>query len=253
MNKTTSSMIPTQTELDMLKRNIVTIKRGMEEIDTKTVEVGVALLEIQDRKLYRFSGLTFAEFVDKEFNRSREWAYKIIKGQKALLSLPEGKRDSVKSQRAKETLADIPEGKRESAVDTAGDNPTSGQLKRSVKPTEVHELDQTGNVIPPEILNDWNRALKCKTLVDSISNVKCSLEKATADEDVIIAEIPNLVLAALKNVYKDLGRIIPYTVCTSCRGLQRGKCGLCKGRGFISKFLYDNAVPEKTKKLRGDK
>lgn len=51
-------------------------------------QLGAALSEIRDKRLYRQHYGTFEAFVRAEFDKSREWAYKLIAVEKAVRELP---------------------------------------------------------------------------------------------------------------------------------------------------------------------
>lgn len=110
-------------------------------------------------------------------------------------------------------------------------------------------LDHTGLRIPESILSDWKRAHETghslQTTLDELIEI---LEQGLRDGDVIFAELHDA--SDCKAARETFSRIIPYAVCTSCQGMVREKCSFCRGRGFISKFLWDICVPEKIKEIR---
>jgi hypothetical protein len=122
------------------------------------------------------------------------------------------------------------------------------EIKEAREETE-QRLDKTGYPIPETILEDWDRA-DSRELLNKISDVRSKLKTALEGRDVIFAEVSNPTIADLNNAYTSLKCVIPYAVCTSCQGLAREKCSLCKRRGFLSEFAWRSYVPEEAKRIR---
>jgi hypothetical protein len=77
------------------------------------------------------------------------------------------------------------------------------------------------------------------------------MEKAKADDDPLWREINfSRVIAELSGLHTSLSCGKPYAVCTACQGLRPAKCSFCRGRGFLSKFRYEEAAPTSAKKGR---
>lgn len=124
------------------------------------------------------------------------------------------------------------------------------ETKKKAEAKAVH-LDKTGYVIPEQILEDWNRATDTgKKWLQSVSTLRSELKTSFEEEDLILAEITNTTIADLNNAYTSIKCIVPYAVCTSCQGVQRKKCALCKRRGFLSEFAWRSYVPAEDKKMR---
>lgn len=110
---------------------------------------------------------------------------------------------------------------------------------------------KTGVVIPEDIKLLWARRNEVLEMLQAISDVKVYVAKAVKAEDVLYAEMDNHFEVMIGNVYQTLKQALPYAVCTACNGKRPEKCVLCKGRGFISQFLFESpAITEKTRKLR---
>ena len=54
----------------------------------------------------------------------------------------------------------------------------------------------------------------------------------------------------LHSAQRDLDGAIPYAVCATCQGHSRDQCLHCKGKGFLSKHLFDRTVPDDLKAIR---
>ena len=109
-------------------------------------------------------------------------------------------------------------------------------------------LDKVGRVVPPAVLPLWDRRQEALDMLSAVSRVKCALEHARDDSDPFYAEVNyNNVLGLLDNAYGLLKVAVPYAVCPGCQGKLKDKCMLCKGRGYISEFRWDTAVPKTLK------
>lgn len=118
-------------------------------------------------------------------------------------------------------------------------------------------VDSLGVEIPKGAIKSWSRIPEVKDLLDGLSDVVGALKKAQREEDILYAEINfSATIGDIEKSYYSLKCALPYTVCTQCQGhpeTQKLGCRLCFGRGLISKFRYDQLVPEEIKKLRGKK
>ena len=115
----------------------------------------------------------------------------------------------------------------------------------------VIELDKIGRQIPAQILPLWKHADEAvESMMAKISAFKGQIKEADEKGDVAYGEINISMLAAtLSNVYADLKRVIPHVVCSTCNGFNSDRCVTCKGRGFLSKFYWDNCIPVETKEM----
>ena len=89
LEKTISSSDPSRrldaTERDRLSELEPIIERGM----TSFVEVGTALLEISDRRLYRETHSTFAEYCETKWRMTARRAYQLCEAAEVVNALPE--------------------------------------------------------------------------------------------------------------------------------------------------------------------
>jgi hypothetical protein len=128
-----------------------------------------------------------------------------------------------------------------------------------VEPKQVNKkssspVDATGYEIPKELLPLWRRSDEVKSMMGMVSDVKCALEKADKSGDELWrASFLNKAIASLSDAYGIIATALPFAVCSVCQGhpetQPKGQCAFCKGRGLVSKFLYDR-VPDKIKALR---
>ena len=55
------------------------------------------------------------------------------------------------------------------------------------------------------------------------------------------------MLGSLNDVVGRLRTAIPAHVCPYCKGVKPDGCKACKGRGVVSKYFWDTAVPKEMK------
>jgi hypothetical protein len=123
---------------------------------------------------------------------------------------------------------------------------------KAEKPKE--QLDKTGHPVPAAVLDEWRRAEEtARRMLSQISSLRSELKSALKEGDPVFAEVTNTTCADLDNAYTSIKCVTPYAVCTSCQGHGRKKCGLCRGRGFISEFAWRSFVPAEIKSMRGGK
>jgi hypothetical protein len=246
MNKALSNVL-TMTEVEKLRDAERIIERGQQTF----IEVGKALQRIRDGKLYRVSYATFEEYCETKWGWTRQHAYRFIEATETVKSLPAKCHQLVTNEATARAVAQVePERRAEVVKQAAQSGPvTAASIREAAKP-EVLDVDGTGLVIPQGILADWHRAVTFKDTLADLKRVKLAVARMLESEDVCGAEVTNTTLASLKACESDLDRVLPYAVCPTCQGRQRTSCRLCKGRGFISEFLWRSVVTDEAKQLR---
>ena len=111
------------------------------------------------------------------------------------------------------------------------------------------ELDETGYVIPEAIKEIWHRRSEVAEIMEQISRIKCSLDRAFKAGDPLYHEVSNSIIADLKMVREGVSYALPYAVCPICNGKHSVKCTLCRGRGMVSEVRYQT-VSESIRKIR---
>ena len=109
-----------------------------------------------------------------------------------------------------------------------------------------------GFSVPEDIQHLWENTGAIQKMLSDLAYINVSLSAAQKVKDIQYQEVnfPD-ALACVKQLQAQLRRAIPFAVCPACQGKLRDKCALCKGRGAISKFLWDSpAVTEGIKQLR---
>lgn len=216
--------------------------------------VGLALGEIQEKKLYRQDFDTFEEFCVSEFNFQKSQAYRMIEAAQVKESVkmsPIG--DKLVNEGQARALSEVAPSSRERVLTEAnrvGPITAKSITKAAEKIQNAIQLDKLGHEIPESIELDWNRAAAAKQYLDALSKIKCFIDKGVEEDDVIFREVNANLVATLKNAYSEIKRILPHAVCVTCHGHHRSKCTGCRGRGFMSEFMYAVCVPEDIKKIR---
>lgn len=153
-------------------------------------------------------------------------------------------------ERAKAVLKASPALGNQVANGTISLNKAASQVKAKKEEKEVHR-DGTGFAIPERVLPMWNRRGEVQEILGCISKARVAVKVAMESEDVLFRHSSvNSALSNLNSAYTTMQVSMPYAVCTSCQGLSADKCTLCKGVGFISKFIFDTAIPEELKVVR---
>jgi len=237
MKLTTTLSTTERSQLRLLEKKI------SDKLET-FVEVGNALMEIQDKKLYREGYKTFEEYCDKVWSIGRSYAYRLIESSKVVKDFPK-----VKSERAARELSKVPPPRRKQIVDDIEGEVTSSAIRELVEQPSVI-ADEFDIEVPVECVDLWQKGGFARELLGLASSLKAALMKAQDNKDPLFVEVDLTDnIAKLNQIQLDMKRAIPYAVCPDCQGII-GKCNTCKGRGFISKFYWDTFIPEEKKALR---
>lgn len=118
------------TEKARLKECERTIERGMATF----VEVGKALAEIRDSRLYRDTHGTFAAYVRQRWGRTRDWAYKVIESSSAALNVDRGIHPLPTVERQARELAKAPPERQSEVWEAASEDgkPTAAKVRAAV-------------------------------------------------------------------------------------------------------------------------
>ena len=241
MNELTAS---DKSDLRLCEQKIETTKGAF-------VECGMALAKIRDGRLYRADYATFDDYCEKRWKWTRQRAQQLIAAATVVGTLPDCQ-PVVDSERVARSLAKVPVEARGAVLDRAkaSGKVTAESITEAAKVEKVILQDVFGRVIPDAIVEDWLRAESTGAeLRRKISDVKVAVESGITNQDTIYAELHNTDVPPLKAIYTTLGQIIPHALCTSCQGHGRKKCSLCKGKGYLSRFRFEQCVPAETKKL----
>ena len=227
-----------------------TIARGQKTF----VEVGLALAEIRDLRLYKREYSNFAEYCRKRWGWEKRYTNYVIAGADAVKSLPEKVGTIVPSEAAARELARVPTEQRVEivqAIAAEGRPVTAAAIKRRLPPPPGQVVDATGWPIPTQLIPLWHRASEVQEMLMTLSRVKGALRAAQENRDLLFAEVNfSSALSQLDQAWYDIKTAKPFAVCPTCQGQVAAKCTLCGGRGLISEHRWNTCVTREDKELR---
>ncbi len=232
-----------------------TIERGQKTF----VEVGLALAEIRDLKLYKSEYRTFELYCRAKWGWTKQHAYRLIEAAPIAESNP-----WVTSERATRELAKVEPEQRARLVKqivAGGKAVTAAEIKRHRPPPPIHRsplpatpaavLDGTGWPVPTQLIPLWKRANEVQELLTILSRVKGALRTAQGNHDKLFAEVNySSALSQLDQAWTDIKAAKPFAVCPTCQGQLPDKCTLCRGRGLISEHRWNTCVTREDKEFR---
>jgi hypothetical protein len=241
-------------ELDDLNNLESIIDEGQQTF----VSVGVALLEIRDRRLYRARHGTFEFYCQKKWGWGARRANQLMDAAVVVQALPKQIGNRVSDSKAACELAKIPPQNRISVAKTAAKSGviTSGSIREaaskngdSEKPTI--QLDKEGKQIPDAILADWQKAeevgKKIWSMLGEVKALVSDLDIPPGKREPASRELSNTTMSDIEALRYSLKQMIPHAVCDTCQGRNFKSCTRCYGRGFLSKFLFEQCSPGKKK------
>jgi hypothetical protein len=193
------------------------------------VEVGLALAEIRDLRLYKREYTNFNEYCQKKWGWERRYAYNLIEGAEVVRALPESVRHGaqIDSERAARELAKVEPEDRAGVVQAIVDDgkpvtaaaikrhlppppvargdgcsatgirpsspppasPADRQVSPTVPPPPASVVDGTGWPIPTHLIPLWQRADEVQEMLTTLSRVKGVLRAAQESKDKLFAEV----------------------------------------------------------------
>ena len=255
-------------ETNRLEELEKTIARGKKTF----VEVGLALAEIRDLRLYKREYGGFEEYCREKWGWEKRYTQYVIAGAEAVKSLPEGTRTIVHLESQARELAKIPAEHRAGVVQAIVDEGkpvTAAAIKRHLPPPPMVRaaratqaksvpppppakvLDATGWPIPTQLIPLWQRADEVQEMLTVLSRVKGALRTAQENNDKLFAEVNySSALSQLDQAWTDIKTAKPFAVCPTCQGQLPDKCTLCRGRGLISEHRWNTCVTREDKEFR---
>lgn len=218
------------------------------------IEVGLALAEIRDLRLYKREYSSFAEYCREKWGWEKRYTNYVIAGAAAVKGLPEKVGTMVPTLRAGRELARVKPEERTGVVQAIVDEGkpvTAAEIRRHLPPPPSQVLDATGWPIPTQLIPLWQRTNEVQEMLTTLSRVKGALRAAQENRDLLFAEVNfSSALSQLDQAWYDVKTAKPFAVCPTCQGQLPEKCMLCKGRGLISEHRWNTCVTREDKGFR---
>lgn len=191
------------------QRLCVVVERGMAHF----VEVGMALAELNEKRLYRAEFPTFEAFVADKFQLSRRRAYQMMEEAKVAKDIP-----SLRNGAQARALASVEPDQREEVLVIAGE---SGKVTAASITAAARKV-KGGEAQPME---GW----RIVAIADRIG--KCIDELEALEGDPVAHWLPlDRVRTMADRLCKTISDAVPDTECGACAG--KG-CPDCAGHGFV--------------------
>lgn len=254
-------MTEIQRILRTLKDNEAVIQRGLIHV----WEVAAALADIREQKQYIGAGFkTFEEYCQKRWKIGRDYAHKLIEGNKVVnnvvdnLSTIVDKIPVTEAQtRAIREATREPEEQAEvwqqAVEDAGGEQPTALEIKRAaikVKASRINPPPQEPEPEPePAKLCDefgplslslvplWSTLAEVKETEKVVRDLKKRI-KALGKVEVGSRINTTPVDAAIRAIEQALKIGVPFTECFKCQRKLQKDCRLCNGSGWINQSQY---------------
>ena len=238
-----------------------TISRGKKTF----VEVGMALAEIRDLRLYKREYGGFEEYCREKWGWKRAHAYRLIDAAEVVKVSPIG--DKIQSESQARALGKIPAGQRAAVVQAIIDDGkpvTAAEIKKHLPPPPMQPkeastlppppaevLDGTGWPVPTQLIPLWKRVDEVQEMLTVLSRIKGALRSAQDQKDLLFAEVNySSALSQLDQAWVDIKTAKPFAVCPACQGQVADRCTLCKGRGLLSEHRWNTCVTREDKEFR---
>ena len=243
-----------------------TIARGQKTF----LEVGLALAEIRDLRLYKREYSSFQEYCREKWGWTASRARQLVASAQVAKSVTIV---TLSNEAAARELGKVPAKQRAGVVEAivaGGEAVTAAAIRRHIPPPPMQPsgaqgtasptmpppppsqvLDGTGWPIPTQLIPLWHRADEVQEMLTTLSRVKGALRTAQDNKDKLFAEVNySSALSHLDQVWTDVQTAKPFAVCPTCQGQVPDKCTLCKGRGFISQHRWNTCVTREDKEFR---
>lgn len=135
------------------------------------------------------------------------------------------------------------------ALKSPANQPVSEPVEHRTKQSGL-QRDEVGQIIPKDMQPLFDRGREVRALLQKITEIRTTLNRAKSDEDVLFGECNfQSIESSLSQAYVDLKSTIPYAVCPWCLGneIQMKNCKGCGRRGVVGQFRWDKVVPRELK------
>lgn len=211
-----------------------TIEKGMATF----VEVGQALAEISEKKLYRDTHKTFEAYCKERWGHNRRWAYQLIDAAGVMENVRNCAQKPSNEAQARQ-LSKAPKEKQAKAWEKATSNgkPTAAKVAAAVAEVvedEEEEIDEWAieDASAEDRMADWNSE------VDKFARAIMDLAKHSPIGGWWDDSQANIVKQQLKSAAGSARQAKCDNICPKCDG---EGCKWCKQTGFMPKRSYEMA------------
>jgi len=249
-----------------------TIARGKKTF----VEVGLALAEIRDLRLYKREYGGFEEYCREKWGWAKAYANHVIRAADVVKCLPAETATIVATEAAARELGKAEPAQRAGVIQAIVDEGkpvTAAEIKKHIPPVPTQPsdaqgtsrptspavappppsrvLDGTGWPIPTQLIPLWLRSDEVQEMLTTLSRVKGALRTAQDNRDKLFTEVNfSSALSQLDQAWADIKTAKPFAVCPTCQGQLPDQCALCRGRGLISEHRWNTCVTREDKAFR---
>lgn len=133
-------------------------------------------------------------------------------------------------------------------------NAALAELKEDHAPEENGDVvDETGWPVPKSLRVYWDRRGELLEIMKKIASIKNHLEERWREGDEFYKRTRSQdAIIKLNDAHRYIRASQLFAVCPTCNGRAqlKGVCTLCKGAGILTKHLWQQCVPEETKRMR---
>ena len=255
-------------------KRLIQLEKIIKEGERAFVDVGNALLEIRDEKLYRADHNSFDDYCQEKWGWNRDRGYKLIIAAQVFESLPKSVSHGIQNERQARELAKIPPPSRAKVLEKIqkAEEPVTAKTiaahippprkqtvippksKPAPKPAPKVEppkvTDTVGRVIPDALLGLWERSHEVQELINLLQRAKNEVSKAEKEKDPLYSFLNfQRTIDGLANALAELKGIKLYSLCVECHGKMTETCTACRHTGFIGKFTWDHQSKEESKAM----
>ena len=121
----------------------------------------------------------------------------------------------------------------------------------SKAPEAAEVLDMTGWPIPEGLHEVWSHRGEIDALSREVAAIETKMIAFQKDKPKHwIGLNANQAVGLCQQLHMVIGEARLHAVCTTCAGRNHAKCAHCRGKGILSKFLWDSTVPAEIKAMR---
>jgi len=231
------------------------------------IDIGDALLEIRESRLYRNSHQNFEEYCQSRWNITKSRANQLISASRLVENLENEDANGVlpssesvarelqrvDSDRQHEVWSQVvstaPRGANNEAVVTARHvRETVERITAAPEPAPQSEglTDATGEAVPTSVLPEYEAGIELSSIAAEVSQVAAKVRQMADRRGMALVnsqEIDRL----LQQVREEIRFGIFYTSCQECGGsgaiFDGSPCGTCRGNGYLNRRMH-SMTPE---------